>query len=148
MQVADEAAHSGSSSDSSGGGLPAASAVHSANGHPNGLQNGHRDGAADPELGAANGSAANGHARNSAALNGTAAKATAGRGAAIEPVKAGDVSAAAEADGGAEGPPEGHGMVLPFQPVTLTFRDVHYYVPTEVRGSPRQCLNPETMCTS
>ena len=21
-----------------------------------------------------------------------------------------------------------HGMVLPFQPVTLTFRDVHYYV--------------------
>jgi len=35
----------------------------------------------------------------------------------------------AESDGQSEGQ---KGMVLPFQPMTVTFRDVHYYVPTEV----------------
>lgn len=84
-------------------------------GDANGWQ---RDG--PPVNGAANDGAANGHAT--------------GRGAAIEPVTAVDFAAATNADGsGSAGKAERHGMVLPFSPVTLTFRDVHYYVPTEVK---------------
>lgn len=41
----------------------------------------------------------------------------------------------------------GHGLVLPFDPITITFRDVHYYVPVEVRrhrpGLPLPQLSPE-----
>lgn len=29
----------------------------------------------------------------------------------------------------------GHGLVLPFEPITVTFRDVRYFVPLEVRLS-------------
>lgn len=47
-----------------------------------------------------------------------------------------DHSGTADADGGDStskaGGAEHHGMVLPFTSVTLTFRDVHYYVPAEV----------------
>lgn len=54
-----------------------------------------------------------------------------------QPVAAQTHSKLADTDGGdstseADGA-EHHGMVLPFTPVTLTFRDVHYYVPAEVR---------------
>ena len=35
-----------------------------------------------------------------------------------------------------------HGMVLPFDPITITFRDLHYYVPTpepqRVRDGPKE----------
>ena len=54
-----------------------------------------------------------------------------------QPVAAQSKGAPADADGNDStseaGEAEGyHGMVLPFTSVTLTFRNVHYYVPAEV----------------
>jgi hypothetical protein len=54
------------------------------------------------------------------------------------PAAAQSKGAATDADGSGSTSDAGeveqhHGMVLPFTSVTLTFRDVHYYVPAEVR---------------
>lgn len=108
-QVANEAGRSPSTSGSSSmtGAAAGTAAQQSGQQH-----NGQLNGSADLELGTANGDVA------------------AGSGVAIEPV------ATAGAVTGSEGRSEDHGMVLPFNAVTLTFRDVHYFVPTEVGLAP------------
>jgi hypothetical protein len=74
---------------------------------------------------APNGTPANG----STQLKGNSARA-------IEPVAVRSPGPVATANGSGRtaeaGDGEHHGMVLPFSSVTLTFRDVHYYVPTQV----------------
>lgn len=82
--------------------------------------------AADPELGVPPVNGVHHGAQNSAhnsVLNGLQNGGGAidgGKGPAIEGI---------ELDEESEGQ---KGMVLPFSPMTVTFRDVHYYVPTEV----------------
>jgi hypothetical protein len=116
QQVIDEAAHSSSSSsDGSAGQL--------------------RNGTTDAKLeAAANGTVRDRHADTTANGSTHIGRCVA---PATETVALHDCSAAAGADGNGSAPDvdkaEHHGMVLPFTAVTLTFRDVHYYVPTEVR---------------
>lgn len=121
-QVSDEPG-AGSTGTSSGtnADFPPAPAASACNGH-----------AADPELGTQ--SAAGLENGSGGDINGNSGDLNGGGGggevhaAVFEGVNVGAGSGSADSE--VQG--EGRGMVLPFQPMTVTFRDVHYYVPSEV----------------